>query len=76
MTNCRDASPSSFGHSGFTGTYAWADPENGLVYVFLSNRVYPDATNTKLMNMDIRTEIHQLFYNALRSDENQLISNQ
>ena len=76
MTNCRDASPSSFGHSGFTGTYAWADPENGLVYVFLSNRVYPDASNTKLMDMDIRTEIHQLFYKALKSEENQLISNQ
>jgi len=42
----------------------------------LSNRVYPDASNTKLMDMDIRTEIHQLFYKALKSEENQLISNQ
>ncbi len=66
MTNCRDASPSGFGHSGFTGTYAWADPENGLVYVFLSNRVYPDMTNGKLMELDIRTNIHQLFYEALK----------
>jgi len=67
-TNCRDASPSSFGHSGFTGTYAWADPENGLIYVFLSNRVYPDMNNSKLMDLDIRTNIHQLFYEALKID--------
>lgn len=65
-TNCRDASPSSFGHSGFTGTYAWADPENGLVYVFLSNRVYPDMHNSILMELDIRTNIHQMFYEALK----------
>ncbi len=65
-TNCKDASPSSFGHSGFTGTYAWADPENGLIYVFLSNRVYPDMSNSKLMDLDIRTNIHQLFYEALK----------
>jgi beta-glucosidase-like glycosyl hydrolase/CubicO group peptidase (beta-lactamase class C family) len=65
-TNCKDASPSSFGHSGFTGTYAWADPENGLVYVFLSNRVHPDMSNDILMDLDIRTNIHQLFYEALK----------
>jgi beta-N-acetylhexosaminidase len=63
-SNCKSASPESFGHSGFTGTYAWADPENGLVYVFLSNRVFPDMSNTKLAEEDIRTNIHQLFYNA------------
>ena len=65
-TNCKDASPLSFGHSGFTGTYAWADPENGLVYVFLSNRVYPNMSNSILMDLDIRTNIHQLFYEALK----------
>ena len=64
-TNCRSASPSSFGHSGFTGVYTWADPETGLVYVFLSNRVYPDANNTKISDLDIRTNIHQLFYDAM-----------
>jgi len=63
--NCKSASPLSFGHSGFTGTYAWADPENGLIYVFLSNRVYPDMYNNKLGELDIRTNIHQLFYDAL-----------
>ncbi len=63
-SNCKSASDKSFGHSGFTGTYAWADPKNGLVYVFLSNRVFPDMMNTKLAKEDIRTNIHQLFYNA------------
>ncbi|MCF6172006.1 MAG: serine hydrolase [Bacteroidales bacterium] len=64
-SNCKSASSSSFGHSGFTGTYTWADPENGLVYVFLSNRVYPDMYNAKIMELDIRTNIHQLFYDAI-----------
>ena len=64
-TNCKSVSDSSFGHSGFTGTYCWADPENGLVYVFLSNRVHPDMYNPVLMDEDIRTNIHQLFYDAL-----------
>jgi CubicO group peptidase (beta-lactamase class C family) len=63
--SCRDASTSSFGHSGFTGTYAWADPENGLVYVFLSNRVYPDAGNNKLSQLNIRTDLHQAVYQML-----------
>jgi beta-N-acetylhexosaminidase len=62
---CKSASSSSFGHSGFTGTYAWADPENGLVYIFLSNRVHPDAGNPKIMDYDIRTNLHQVFYDAL-----------
>lgn len=64
LSNCKSVSNSSFGYSGFTGTYTWADPENGLVYVFLSNRVFPDTNNTKIMDEDIRTNIHQLFYNA------------
>ncbi len=64
-SNCKSASPASFGHSGFTGTYTWADPENGLVYVFISNRVFPDMYNNKLGKLDIRTNIHQLFYDAV-----------
>jgi beta-N-acetylhexosaminidase len=72
--NCISASPSSFGHSGFTGTYTWADPETGLVYVFLSNRVYPDMNNTKIMDLDIRTNIHQLFYDAIKNSD-QLVNN-
>ncbi len=66
---CFSASPRSFGHSGFTGTYAWADPENGLVYVFLSNRVHPDASNSKIMELNIRTDIHEAFYQAIRNAE-------
>ena len=61
--NC--ASYSSFGHSGFTGTLTWADPENGFVYVFLSNRVYPDAENKKLITMNIRTRIQRVFIDAI-----------
>jgi len=62
---CESASPESFGHSGFTGTYAWADPENGLIYVFLSNRVYPDADNWLISKQNIRTRVHELFYEAV-----------
>ncbi|MBN2236228.1 MAG: serine hydrolase [Bacteroidales bacterium] len=62
---CKSASTSSFGHSGFTGTYAWADPEYQLVYIFLSNRVYPDAGNNKISKYDFRTRIHQTIYDAI-----------
>jgi len=63
---CNDASPQSFGHSGFTGTFVWADPAEQLVYVFLSNRIYPNAENTKLANLNIRTNIQQIIYSAIR----------
>ncbi len=56
------ASPESFGHTGFTGTFAWADPKNKLVVVFLSNRVYPDAKTNLLAKKGIRPAIHELFY--------------
>ncbi|MBN7813982.1 glycoside hydrolase family 3 N-terminal domain-containing protein [Algoriphagus pacificus] len=59
------APKSTFGHTGFTGTCVWADPENNLIYVFLSNRVYPDANNTKLLKEGIRTEIHDIIYKAM-----------
>ena len=62
---CRSASPQSFGHSGFTGTYIWADPENDLLYIFLSNRVCPSAANQKLSEMNVRTNIHQSVYDLL-----------
>lgn len=63
---CDEASSRSFGHSGFTGTYTWADPAEGLVYVFLSNRVYPDAGNNKITQLNIRTRVHQAIYEAIR----------
>ncbi len=60
------ASPSSFGHTGFTGTMVWADPSNDLVYIFLSNRTFPDSKNTKLAGMNIRTNIHKIAYDLLK----------
>lgn len=65
-TPAKQSSMASFGHSGFTGTFAWADPENQLIVIFLSNRIYPDSSNNKLSNLDIRTKIHELFYEAVR----------
>jgi len=60
-----ECSPEGFGHSGFTGTLAWADPSNGLVFIFLSNRVYPSAEENKLAKSGIRGEIHRRFYEAV-----------
>lgn len=51
------SSTDSFGHSGYTGTYTWVDPKYNLVYVFLSNRVYPSRNNTKISTLNIRTAI-------------------
>jgi beta-N-acetylhexosaminidase len=61
-----ECSLESFGHSGFTGTFAWADPKNKLVVVFLSNRVYPNADDNKLTKLGIRGKIHKAFYDALK----------
>ena len=62
---CNCTSDSSFGHSGFTGTYVWADPEAELVYIFLSNRVYPDAGNRFIIKENIRTNIQQIIYDSI-----------
>lgn len=62
---CGCVSPLSFGHTGFTGTFAWADPQTGIVLVFVSNRVYPDASNTLLSKLDIRTRIQEAVQVAL-----------
>jgi beta-glucosidase-like glycosyl hydrolase/CubicO group peptidase (beta-lactamase class C family) len=64
-TPCDCVSYLSFGHTGFTGTMAWADPENGFLYIFLSNRVHPSAENKLLMSKDIRGRIQSVFYDAL-----------
>jgi len=66
---CKEASANSFGHTGFTGTYAWADPENGLIIVFLSNRVNPDAEPNKLVQLGIRTWIQETLYHALNKNQ-------
>ena len=62
---CGCLSMTSFGHSGFTGTYAWADPEEEIVYVFLANRTYPDSDSNRLLKENIRTEIQRLIYESI-----------
>ena len=61
------ASPHTFGHTGFTGTCIWVDPEFNLVYVFLSNRVHPIMTNNKLLTMNIRSRIQDVIYQSIFS---------
>jgi CubicO group peptidase (beta-lactamase class C family) len=55
----------SFGHTGFTGTFAWADPGYGLVYVFLCNRVTPTRNNTAFVETRVRYALHQVVYDAI-----------
>lgn len=62
---CGCASMTSFGHTGFTGTIAWADPQEDLVYVFLSNRTFPDATDNKLSKNNVREDIQKVIYEAI-----------
>ena len=62
---CGCVSDESFGHSGFTGAYTWADPESEILYVFLSNRVFPTMENTGLVDEDIRTKIQQIIQDAI-----------
>jgi beta-N-acetylhexosaminidase len=61
------ASPKTYGHTGFTGTCIWIDPEFELVYVFLSNRVYPDRSNNKLSSTNIRSRIQDVIYQSIFS---------
>ena len=62
---CGCVSRKSFGHSGFTGTYTWADPEEELIYVFLSNRTFPTASNNLLIKSGLRTRIQQAIYDSI-----------
>jgi CubicO group peptidase (beta-lactamase class C family) len=63
---CTDkASGKTFGHQGFTGTCIWSDPEVGLTFIFLSNRTFPDDSNSKINTYDIRGKIHATLYDAL-----------
>ncbi len=62
---CGCTSFKSFGHSGYTGTYTFVDPETEIVYVFLSNRVYPTRENNKLGKENIRTEVQRLIQEAI-----------
>lgn len=62
---CDCVSADSFGHTGFTGTIAWADPKNDLIFIFLSNRTYPDAENRLLINQNIRPRLQQIITDAI-----------
>ena len=62
---CECVSYTSFGHTGFTGTMTWADPESNVVYVFLSNRVYPNANKNLLAEMGIRTKVQEVINDAV-----------
>jgi len=61
----KDASMDSFGHAGYTGTYTWADPETGILFVFMSNRVYPTRNNRKIYEYNVRPSMHQAIYDAI-----------
>ena len=63
------ASPRTFGHTGFTGTCVWVDPDAGLVYIFLSNRVFNTRNNNLLGQMNIRGKIQDAIYRALKAEE-------
>lgn len=64
-----DISESTYGHTGFTGTCVWVDPEQELIYIFLSNRIYPERNNRKLFTEKVRERIHNVIYDALGTFE-------
>lgn len=64
---CKCVSDRSYGHTGFTGTMVWADPDQKIVYVFLSNRVHPSADNRKLNSMEIRERVQEKIYQAIQT---------
>lgn len=64
-----DASPESFGHTGFTGTMVWADPENNTLFIFLSNRVSPTRNNGRIYELNTRTNIQEVIYQSLKEGE-------
>jgi beta-glucosidase-like glycosyl hydrolase/CubicO group peptidase (beta-lactamase class C family) len=66
ISAAESASQESFGHSGFTGTYTWVDPVHDIVYVFLSNRVYPTRNNSRISDANIRTGINEVIYQAIK----------
>lgn len=65
----KDASPESFGHSGYTGTFTWADPKYNLLYIFFCNRVNPTRDNRQIYIQNIRPRVHQAIYDALKKDK-------
>ena len=72
---CKDASPSSFGHTGYTGTFVWVDPEKEVSVVFFSNRVYPTRNNNMISELSIRGSILQAVYDSIIDNEVHLTIN-
>ncbi len=66
-TVSKEASLDTYGHSGFSGTCVWVDPQEELVYVFLSNRIHPDPKNNTIKKSRVRQRIHQVIYDAIES---------
>ena len=62
---CGCISMNSFGHSGFTGTFTWADPDEEIIYIFLSNRTYPSADNKSIIENNLRSDIQGLIYESI-----------
>ena len=54
---------SSFGHTGFTGTSVWVDPDSRLAVIFLTNRVYPTRANIRLYK--VRPLLHDAIVRAM-----------
>lgn len=69
----KDASFMSFGHTGYTGTIAWADPESDLLFIFLTNRVYPSRNHRALYQRNVRPTIHQLFYDYIKGQMENIV---
>jgi CubicO group peptidase (beta-lactamase class C family) len=67
------SSEQTFGHTGYTGTCVWADPQNKIVYILLSNRVYPDGgTNTRLLTLNVRGKVQDELYRVLLNENSEL----
>ena len=66
---CKEAPLCSYGHTGFTGIIAWCDPKNDLIYIFMSNRTYPNEFDSKLSKLNIRTQIQEVIYECIKQSE-------
>jgi beta-glucosidase-like glycosyl hydrolase/CubicO group peptidase (beta-lactamase class C family) len=72
---CGPSTPAStYGHTGFTGTCFWVDPDNNLIYIFLSNRIYPKRSHTELMGLGIRPRIQEVIYGAIKKSKGEPIT--
>ncbi len=62
-----DSSVNSFGHSGFTGIFTWADPDNQLLFIYFANRIYPSRDNSKMFELNLRPQLHQAIYDCIKT---------